>query len=402
MTADGLRAANLARVTAAVLGADRPPNRAEVAASISVTRATVSRLVEELLAGGVLAEQREDLSGSGPPREVRGEGARRGRPGTPLTARPGHFAALGLQINVGYLAAVVVDLSGTVIVERIESGDFTNSVPAEVLSRLQELAATTVDAAPDMLRIVGSGLAVPGIVNAGTGVLLRAPNLGWSDVDLSALDTEQFGAGSVAVGNEAELAAAVVSLDRPGHSSGLTDFIHLSGEIGIGGAVVIDGHPLPGRHGWAAEIGHVTVDPHGPACICGSTGCLELYAGTRAMLDAAGLAADTAPRELAERVRAGEARAVAAVERAAWALGHALTSVVNVVDVPMVVLGGHLREIAELVGPTVEATMRHRVLSSQWAPPTVRAAAPHRSPGALGAAYLQLQRVIDDPVRWLG
>ncbi|MFC7491203.1 MULTISPECIES: ROK family protein [unclassified Knoellia] len=393
---DGLRAANLARVVSAVLAAEAPPTRADVATAISVTRATASRLVDELLRGRVLAEQ--EIGSHAP--SSRGT-ARRGRPGTPLVPRAGHLAALGLQVNVGHLAALVVDLSGAVLVERIELGDFTNSVPGEVLSRLSLLADEALRAAPPDLRLVGTGLAVPGIV-AADGVLLRAPNLGWSDVAISELlDTESLGAGGLTIGNEAELAAAVVRLDRPGRSSGLTDFIHLSGEIGIGGAIVIDGRALPGRHGWAGEIGHVSVDPHGPACACGSTGCLELYAGKRAMLAAAGLPSETTAAELGERARGGDASAVAAVERAAWALGHALAAVVNVVDVPVVVLGGHLREVADLVGPAVELTLCRRVLSSGWAPPTVRVAGPDPAPGGLGAAYLQLQRVIDDPVRWL-
>lgn len=92
------------------------------------------------------------------------------------------------------------------------------------------------------------------------------------------------------------------------------------------------------------------------------------------MLAAAGLSPDATAAELAARARDGDGPAVAAVESAAWALGHALSAVINVVDVPVVVLGGDLREVAE----------------------------PHPAPAALGAAYLQLQRVIDDPVRWLG
>lgn len=397
MAQAGVRATNLARVVAAVLAADVPPSRSDLATELSVTRATASRLVDELLAGGVLAEHELTIASG----EVGGE-ARRGRPGTPLGPQPGRLAALGLQVNVGHLAVVVVDLSGAVLVERVESGDFSNSVAAEVLSRLGALAAEALAAAPAGLRIVGTGLAVPGIVAADGGLLLRAPNLGWSDVTIpSLLDTEALGAGPLTVGNEAELAAAVVSHDRPGHSSGLTDFIHLTGEIGIGGAVVIDGRPLPGRHGWAGEIGHVTVDPHGPSCVCGSTGCLELYAGKRAMLAAAGLSPEATVADLDARADDGDALAVAAVERAAWGLGHALSAVVNVVDVPVVVLGGHLRDLAPRVGPQVEELLRQRVLSSAWAPPTVRAAEPHAAPGALGAAHHQLQRVIDDPVRWL-
>ena len=102
------------------------------------------------------------------------------------------------------------------------------------------------------------------------------------------------------IGNEADLAARTVAESAPGRPGDLSDFIYLSGEIGIGGAVVVDGRGMAGRHGWAGEIGHVSVDPDGPACPCGSTGCLERYAGKDAILSAAGLAAS---------VRSGRPRA---------------------------------------------------------------------------------------------
>jgi predicted NBD/HSP70 family sugar kinase len=386
----GVREGNLARVVRAVLASDVPPTRADVAAATSMTRATVSRLVEDLLTGQVLTELDQV-----PER-------RPGRPGTPLAVSGARFVALGLQVNVGYLAAVVVDLTGRVVAERIVPADLRDSRPKAVFARVGRLAARVLGEVPDGRTLVGTGLALPGIVSTDSLTLLRAPNLGWSDVVVPPLVDAGPGGPGLAVGNEADLAAATVSLERPGRPGAVTDFVYLSGEIGIGGAVVYDGRPLPGRHGWAGELGHVTVDPSGATCPCGSTGCLELYAGKRALLEAARLGADALPDELADRVRAGDHAAGAAIDRAAWALGVALSTVLNVVDVPVVVLGGHLRELADLLGPRVEAVLADRVLSSHWVAPSVVAAQPHAAPGALGAAYRELERVVDDPSAWLG
>jgi len=385
-----MRALNLSRVTRAVLGTEPAPTRADVAAATSMTRATVSRLVEDLVAGRVLVELDQVADG------------RRGRPGTPLGPSRDRFVALGLQVNVGYLCALAVDLAGQVVAERVAQRDLHGARPRAVLAQLGLLAGEVLAELPRGRTVVGAGLALPGIVSTPTGTLLRAPNLGWSDLVVpDLLDPGSLGGAPLTVGNEADLASATVSLDRPGRSAGLSDFVYLSGEIGIGGAVVIDGRPLPGRHGWAGEVGHVTVDPSGPACACGSTGCLEMYAGKQAVLEAAGVPPGAGAPELAARVAAGDATAVAAVERAAWALGTALSAVVNVVDVPVVVLGGHLREVAGLLRPGIEAVLRRRVLSAAWAPPVVRAAAPHPAPGALGAAYRELERLVDDPAAWL-
>ena len=192
-----------------------------------------------------------------------------------------------------------------------------------------------------------------------------------------------------------------MSLERPGRPGALTDFVYLSGEIGIGGAVVSTaGRCRAGTVGRARSATSPSTPRAGLSC--GSTGCLELYAGKRALLEAAGLGAASASESLEERVHAGDEVARAAVDRAAWALGVALAAVVNVVDVPAIVLGGHLRELADLLAPRVEAVLAERVLSSHWVAPTVRAAQPHAAPGALGAAYRELERVIDDPSAWLG
>ena len=384
-----VRAGNLSRVVRSVLASDAPPTRAEVAAVTSMTRATVSRLTDDLLAGGILAEL--DPVGGGP-----------GRPGTPLVAGARRYAALGLQVNVSYLAAVVVDLRGTLLAELVEPGDQRDLPPDQVLGRLAALAAKALADIPSGMTLVGSRVAVPGIVSSDSGVLLRAPNLGWSGVDVSALlDLSGAGAPPASVGNEAELASASVSLERPGRPGPLRDFVYLSGEIGIGGAVVLDGRPVLGRHGWAGEIGHVTVDPAGPACACGSTGCLEQYAGRRALFEAAGLAPTSATADLVRLVDRGDPDAVAAVDRAAWGLGTALGVVVNLVDVPVIVLGGHLRELAGLLQPRVEAILRSRVLSAAWDSPSVLAADAHPAPGALGGALLELEHLVADPAGWL-
>jgi len=158
---------------------------------------------------------------------------------------------------------------------------------------------------------------------------------------------------------------------------------------------------MTGRHGWAGEIGHVCVDPDGPACRCGSTGCLEQYAGRQAVLLAAGLPPAAGAAELAELARSGPGPARDAVAGAARALGIALAGVVNVLDIPAIVLGGHLGLIADLLRPDLERQLRRRVLSARWVTPTIESAEGDPAPGATGAALHELAAVLDDPARWV-
>ena len=374
-----LRASNLGLVLRTVC-AGGPISRADVAGATGMTRATAARLVDELVAGGLLDEgERVALP-------------RRGRPATPLLPGAG-FAALGLQVDAGLLAARVLDLRGRIVAERVEDGDFRNSDPAATLARLGDLVADL--RLPPTLRLVGTGLALPGIVDG--DVLLRAPNLGWSDER----PAEHLPGLAVVLGNEADLAARTVAEVAPGRPGPHRDFVYLSGQIGVGGAAVLGGRVMTGSDGWAGEMGHVCVDPAGPACPCGSTGCLEQYAGRHALLTAAGLPLDAAPREVATRVADGDEAARAAVDTAAWALGVALAGVVNVLDIPTVVLGGSLGELADLLGPRVEEHLARRVLSARWRRPTIEAADNAPAAGATGAALRALGDVLADPGRWL-
>ncbi|MEO6512038.1 MAG: ROK family protein, partial [Nocardioides sp.] len=335
-----------------------PPSRAAVAATTGLTRSTVSRLADELVAGGLLDEL-DTAKASG-----------RGRPGTPLVAGSS-VAALGLQVNPGFVAARVVDLRGRVLAQDLIRRNLTRSDPVEVLARLGDLARAVKRAAPSSTRLVGRGLAVPGLVAARDGRVLSAPNLGWSDVRVRALLPRRIGGSALQVANEAELAARTVAATAPGRPGPYADFFYVSGEVGIGGAAVLDGRVFGGRTGWAGEIGHVTVEPLGPPCSCGSRGCLEQYAGLRALR-----------RD---------------VERAGWALGVALAAVVNLFDLPTIVLGGHLAQAADTLRPSMLRELEQRVLSSPWRTPVVRTADDDPAAGATGAAYQILERVLDAP-----
>ncbi|MGY1650169.1 ROK family transcriptional regulator [Geodermatophilus sp. SYSU D01119] len=384
-----LRATNLALVLRAVCADPGELSRAGVAAALGTTRGTAARLVDDLVAGGLLDEVE------------RGPAARRGRPATPLApgARP---AGLGMQVDAGLVAVRVLDLRGRVLAERLREEDLRDSDPVAALTLLGGLAADVLGALPAGTRVVGAGLALPGLVDAGRGLLLRAPNLGWSRVCPAEVLAGALPADlAPALGNEADLAARSVAEDAPGRPGPHRDFVYLSGQIGIGGAAVLGGRVMTGSSGWAGEIGHVCVDPDGPACPCGSTGCLERYAGRLALLAAAGVPADAGPDELRTRAEAGDPAARAALDGAAWALGVALAGVVNVLDIPTVVLGGHLAELTGLLRPQLEDHLARRVLSARWRRPVVDSGSAAPAAGATGAALRALDAVLEDPVRWL-
>lgn len=392
-----LRDQNLAVVATLAFAAPEPISRAAIAAASGLTRSTVSRLVDELLAGGVLREL---------PRQVAG----RGRPATPLAPAQGTLVGLGLEVSPSYLGARLVDLSGKVLAEEVAPAHLEGSDPTEVLGRLMEVATDLLaNSADQWSTLAGVRLAVPGLVDS-AGRVLRAPNLGWREVlptehlDVSALGAlgrePRPGPPPVGVGNEADLAALAHALDAPGRPADSATFFYVSANIGIGGSCIIDGVPTGGRHGWAGEVGHTLVDPRGPRCTCGATGCLEQYAGRDAVLEAAGLDVERATAaELAEAAQE-PGRARDAVEAAGRALGVALANVVNLLDVDDVVLGGQFVPLLPALQPALEEELHQRVLASPWLDVTLR---PGQGglPALTGAAYAALGDVVAGPSAWL-
>ncbi|GAA0797225.1 ROK family protein [Spirilliplanes yamanashiensis] len=386
----GVRAHNLALVLRHVAGAATPPSRAAIAAATGLTRATVSALVDDLVAGTLLTEL------TPAPR------AGAGRPAVGLALSPDGPAGLGLEVNVDYLSAAVVDFTGHVrhrVVRHLDQRPAGADRTLQHLSRLAGEALTR--AGTDGLTIAGGALAVPGLV---TGDLVKvAPNLDWRDVDPIALlrRATTFKDIPLTVDNEANLAA----LGELHATPGTPTFVYISGEIGIGAGIVVDGALFRGVRGFSGEIGHIPVHPDGPACRCGARGCLEQYAGQEAILRAAGVPLTGRPDEslatLAAWAAAGDATTLTALAGAATALGTAVSTVVNLLDVDTVILGGSYAPLLPWLHDGVNLEIARRVLTAAWTPVTIQAATLGPSAAVTGAGDSVIRTIRDDPATWL-
>ncbi|MFH8617605.1 ROK family protein [Streptomyces sp. NPDC017979] len=390
---DTVRRHNLSLVLRAVRDAGEI-TRAGVSAQVGLTRAAVSSLVEQLLESGFLSESGKSFSGQA------------GRPGTVLKVARTGVAGLGVEINVDYVCVCVVDLAGTDRVRLVEHLDNRGAAPSRVLARAARIATRALVSADEQdLHPVGAALALPGLVSAGT--VRAAPNLGWSRVPAEDLFADALAghrtkspALPVRSENEANL-AALAELWFGGLGEART-FLYLTGEIGVGGALVIGGELLRGAHGFAGEIGHAVVSPDGPECRCGSRGCLEQYAGQSALLRAAGLDESdgaSAVAELVHRARAGDERALTALARAGVMLGRVLSGAVNLFDPDAVVLGGIYRPLVPWLAPPAARELGSRVVSGLWPPGAarLRASSP-AADAARGAAAFVVQDVLTDPL----
>ncbi|WP_129787989.1 ROK family transcriptional regulator [Promicromonospora panici] len=377
-----LRERNLELVARAVYEVPEPLSRAGVAAATGLARATVSTLVDQLVAAGLVRELPAVTGG------------RAGRPAVPLVPAPRSVVGLGLEVNVDYLGARVLDLTGDVVVEQVVPGSFHDSDPTAVLGRLGALAREVSDGvAAEGMTVAGARLALPGLVDPRTGLLEVAPNLGWSSLEPVPL----LGLGDldVRVANEAKL-AALAELAGGSDVAAPDSFIFVSGDVGIGAAIVVDRELFLGERGWNGEIGHVVVDPAGPRCSCGAFGCLEQYAGKEAIMRAAGLPADAPLDSLVAHLAEG-----AALPDAGRALGSALADFVNLLDVGTIVLGGAYTELLPWLRADVEAVLDDRVLAAPFVDLQVRAAQAGPQAALTGGAREVLQGVLADPSAWV-
>lgn len=269
---------------------------------------------------------------------------------------------LGLDIGGTKLAAGVVDESGgarSFLVEstRAEEG------PERGLRRLFELGRRAVaESGLEWSRIGAVGIGSGGPLDSSRGILVAPPHLpGWLDVPIVAAATEAFGL-PVALENDATAAAA--GEHRYGAGAGTSHMVYLTISTGVGGGVVIGGRLYRGATGNGGELGHVTVDCDGRVCRgCGRKGCLEAYVSGTSIAERAreaGMAGGLTATDVAAAARAGDPVATEVWNATTVALGCGLTSIVNLFEPELVVLGGGVVSGAgeQLLGPVREHVRR--------------------------------------------
>ena len=380
-----VRESNLALVAAEIFTAGGGLSRADIAVRTGLTRATVSRLVRELLDDGIIVEAE--------PADV----ASAGRPATPLYPAARTKVGIGLEVNVDRMSGCAIDLAGNVVDSFAVDIDLTQSEAKVVMTDLAVEARRMVDRVrgQGITEIVGVFFGVPGIVDAATRRVVYAPNLGWRGAEPALFLAPVFADDvPIHVDNDANLQAIAAASVHEGDASWPQSFLYLTGDVGIGGSLIVAGQADAGPHGWAGEIGHMTIEPDGPLCHCGSCGCLERYAGKQAILVAAGLATTSSSHDVVEAVDRGDAGVVEAITRAGWALGIAIANVVNLLDVDTVVVGTSLAPLLESLRPAISVELDRRIIGRTSADVTLLAAPADPYPTAKGGALMALRDVL--------
>lgn len=338
-----------------------PMSRADLSRALGLTRVTVSDLIAELISRTHVLELGQS------------DAVRPGKPAMLLDVNRRGLQIMGMDLaEDAILRAAILDLDGNILArtERHLLQESGEAVTAVVLEMARDTLALAT--AP----LLGIGVGTPGVVNA-DGVVLTAPNLGWTEVPLRALLESETGLPTL-VSNDAD---AAVHADYT-FGDGCADMILVKVGRGVGSGLIVGGQRVRGIHSAAGEIGHVTVGTDGwTRCRCGKEGCLETW-----------LSVPSLKRSLAAAANASDPEAAAAdvLHTAGERLAIALAPVVGALDLADIALSGPADLLGGRLLASTERTLRERLLPQQPPQVSVRLAFEPEDIVLLGTAVLVL------------
>jgi predicted NBD/HSP70 family sugar kinase len=361
--------------------------RADLTVILGLNRSTIGGLVTDLVNLGMVREY------------VPAGRARAGRPSYVVAPRPDGPHVLAVDVGVERLVCATVGLGGRIHARRqtlIEAGAWSpEAVADQIVKDADSLAAKLPARSP----LIGVGVSVPGTVRRSDGLVEHAPNLGWQEIPFAEILAERLSRHlEVQVGNDANLGA--LAEHQRGAARGMDNVIYISGSVGIGGGIIADGAELHGVGGYAGEIGHLMLNPEGPPCHCGSTGCIETYIGEHALLRAAGVLRHYGPAAVSAvfaDAEAGMPQAISAVQTVATWLGRTLASLVNVFNPQAVIVGGFLADVIRLARPAVENELDRRAMSAARIGVRILTPALGTESALVGASELAFQLLLAAP-----
>ena len=379
-----------------VLRQEHRISRADIARMTGLTPATVSSLVTRLQSSSIVR-----ISGFG---ESRG-----GRRPRLVEFFPDAFYLAGVDIGIGKAIALVTDLHGRIISRAritLESSDGREKILRDVIRMTRSVLERLGSGSK---KVKGIGLSFPGLIDADRGVALQLPALPlWRETPLVAAFRDEFKLPCCLENDAKAMALGEAWL---GAGRGCKNIFATIIGRGIGGGIILNGELYRGRFSTSGEIGHMTVDPHGPLCSCGNYGCLEAMASgkaiaaaairaarkggaTRIVAEAKGQVESITAEIVAAAARDGDELALKLVNEAAQYIGIGLAAVVNLLSPEMIIIGGGLSHIGDFFLRTIKETIAARAFTHGLTMPRIELSALGENASCLGAAALVLREAL--------
>jgi glucokinase-like ROK family protein len=379
-------------------------SRVELARRMNLTRAAITAIVDDLLEIGLVRESEGHYPS--------------GRKPIVLEIAPDRGRVVGVDMGASHLNLLLADFTARTIDEAeipldIHRGPHVClALVDEMVRKLLEKNNTSFE------RIAAIGLGIPGPIVSEAGMISGPPILpGWDGYPIR--DHLQGAWGlQVILNNDSELGA--VGEWAYGAGRGERNLAYIKVGTGVGSGLLLDGQLYRGATGSAGEIGHITIDENGPLCICGNHGCLEAYAGGNAIARKAVEAVrrgqrtqlvgvvdrpDFSATDVMLAARSGDLVAQRIVAEAGAHLGTAIASMVNLFNPSMVVIGGSISQIGDLLLEPIRTAVLKRSLRPASRAVRISTSLLGRRSCAMGAVVqaisIAIHRLVDerDPVR---
>lgn len=369
-----LRAANQRRVLRLLQHSQegRPLTQAEIARATQLAPATVSNIVRDLVAAGLVETE-----------------AGAGRRGTlvRISRRAGLIA--GVDVGHRHVRVAIGDLTGAIVAEAREPIEATHDYERGIAVVETLLGQTLAQVGADHSEVLAIGLGLPAPIGNDGLVVSSSILPGWVGVDVVEVLPRALGK-PVFVDNDANLGALAEYHRGAGVGQAFLAYVKVSS--GVGAGLIVDGRIFRGGAGTAGEIGHLTIDEAGPICRCGSRGCLEAYCSVGLVHS---LLAERFPGatfvEIVAAAVAGDIGALRVFEDVGQHLGWGIAMLVNLLSPTCIIVGGDMARAGTLLLEPVGAALRRHALSPTGFQPDLRIAKlGDRSP-VVGALLLALQ-----------
>lgn len=341
----------------------QPVSRADLSRLMETNRANVTFIINELLEEKLVREG------------AQGNEKVRGRKPTFLYVNSQKSYAVAVDVRASRTFLMITDSIGKQISDIV-------SFPTELDPQrfITKLSSHIRDAVPLSIKdssCEGIGIVVPGMTDIKTGRVLRAPALGWLDVDLLALLRKEFENVPIYIENSGKACALSQIWATRSDFHAHHDLVFVSISDGVGVGVIVNGELLRGKHNTAGEFGHLPLSIDGLPCMCGANGCWEAYISNLATISRyfgknvtprQPLSLETANftvEDLITRARMGDGKALAALHLTARYLGLGLASIINAIDPSQIYLGGEITEAWDLIEPQVRNAIKERTLTKE-------------------------------------
>ena len=395
MVSDKLEKLSLAKfnrqLILSLIESKEPISKSRIIEITKIRPATVISIVNSLMKEGLVCK-----SGFGK--------STGGRKPLLLKIKPEGGYVIGVYVEKGNANAAIVDLKGK-IHEKIEARNILSKDRDFFLNRITKIIRRLLMKTDTVRKkkVLGIGLAVPGLVDRNNGRWVFSANVPWcNDVAVSRILQEKF---NMPVKLENDTRCLTMAEKWYGAAKNTNDFLYIDTGEGIAVGIVMNNRLYSGAGGNAGELGHATIDANGELCSCGNRGCLETIVSQKAMVKRARdlkkkgvrtslknfTTSNSSVRAMIKHAMNGDPLCRCVVQETSAYLGIGIANIVNILNPGIVIIGGLLAEGGDIVLDAVKKEIGERALPKSSKDADISLAKSDAAKGPRGAAILILQ-----------